>query len=278
MALQNDPAVWQNAPVDEPGVYTLDECPSKPHPHCYCYLTAADIPTLEELEQALADGEFDTPDNKFSQDPSFNTRLRPPSEAFSPTRKSYKEADYDSGDLPDVFDEDDPPEHAVYYGGGGYSEMNKYLRTGRKVDREVRDMISDLEQDLRRGVTASDLTVHRGMSEGGLAGIFGLERDWSNRGEYDFEGLVGKVMVEKGFMSTYAEGDGLNRDSSFVNLADVTFDIQLPSGTMGSKLPGISGENEFLLPPGSEMVIGDVVRGDGKVRISMILTGQGAGR
>lgn len=61
---------------DEKGVYNLEECPGKPHPHCYCYLTAAGTPTLEELEQALANGDFDTPDNKFSEDPRFNTRLR----------------------------------------------------------------------------------------------------------------------------------------------------------------------------------------------------------
>lgn len=60
---------------DEQGVYRLEDAPSKPHPHCYCYLTAANLPTLEDLEQALADGKFDTPDNKFSEDPNFNTKL-----------------------------------------------------------------------------------------------------------------------------------------------------------------------------------------------------------
>lgn len=197
-----------------------------------------------------------------------------------PTGTKYREALYESDDLPDVFSAyedrgEDLPEAADFYGGSGYRDMNRALRSGKKPKGELKDMIRELDAELSQGVTKENLQVFRGMGEDGLANIFGIERDWSNGGNYDFSSLIGQTMQERGFMSTWVQGQQLNRQSSFVDLADVILEVDLPAGTKGSKFPGVAGENEFLLPSNSTLVVTDIQEVAGKLHVRVLLTGQG---
>lgn len=128
---------------DEQGIYRLDDIPGKPHPHCYCYLTAADIPTLEELEAALANGDFDTADNKFSENPTFTPG------AESSTTSKYRE-ELDRADAGDMFK--DVPDFlknmASKNAPGVQEEFNRILDNGISIQTNS-DALGEILKDGR---------------------------------------------------------------------------------------------------------------------------------
>lgn len=194
-----------------------------------------------------------------------------------PSKDVFREAIFDGTDLPSLFNED--TEAVDYYGGSGYRDMNSLLRgeelrMSKSEVKEVKGYIAELSEDLRAQKTKFPLIVHRGMSDYGLGRMTGVEQDWSAGGTFDFSSIVGKTFKEEGFMSTWVQGENLNTVSSFVDNADVIFDIKMPPGTAGAKFPGLSGENEFLLPPGTSMRVENVVKEGEKWRVAMMLTGQ----
>lgn len=236
------------------------------HPNGRC----TPIPTLRSMVEYK--GSVDA-GGRIYQDPEWGKDSSLP-ESLGPG--SYREASYDDDSLPSMFTDewgdDIENEAASYYGGDGYKVINKGLREKGKVPKDVRGLADELRSIIRRGQTSENLIVHRGMGEPGLARIFGLERDWTKGGDFPFETLVGKAFTEKGFLSTWAPGEGLNTQSSFIDNAAVMWDISLPAGTRGSKLGGLAGENEFLIPPGANLVIHNVAKSGNKTIIKAVLT------
>jgi SPP1 gp7 family putative phage head morphogenesis protein len=252
-----------------------DEAPPA-HPNCRCTIlpvvdegAADNLPTESEPDLSTPEMEISDVADHSIEDIT--------------TDAYFKDANYDGFDLPDVWPNDEGLSDAVsLYGGDGYRDMNSMLRSGELrasseyTKKEIKTLNSSLTADLLSQKTSSPLSVYRGMSDDGFARIFGVQRDWATGGDFDFSQIKGSTFVEKGFMSTYAKGESLNTASSFVDFAQVTVKIDMPAGTYGSKFPGLSGENEFLLPPGSNLIVSDVERVGQKWQVNMTLTGQSA--
>lgn len=244
----------------------MDSPDLRDHPNGRC------TPLPTHPSQVKYKGSIDSGGNIY-QDPKWGKDSSLP-ESLGPG--SYREASYDDDSLPSMFTDewgdDIENEAASYYGGDGYKIINKGLREKGKVPKDVRGLADELRSIIRQGQTSENLIVHRGMGEPGLARMFGLERDWTKGGDFPFETLVGKAFTEKGFLSTWAPGAGLNTQSSFIDNAAVMWDISLPAGTRGSKLGGLAGENEFLIPPGANLVIHNVTKSGNKTIIKAVLT------
>lgn len=164
---------------DEQGIYLLDEIPGKPHPHCYCYLTAANLPTLEELEAALANGDFDTAESKFSEDPDFNTRLSSPSEVFKPTGKRYRDWEGSTEGLfnqpPPIVDSNFSNFPVQHYSSAELRAMESYKASAyRTINEELRaetwqsgvfqEEIPIIDDVLSRSTLNRDLLTYRGTN------------------------------------------------------------------------------------------------------------------
>lgn len=250
---------------DEQGIYRLDECPGKPHPHCYCFITAAGIPTLEELEEALANGEFDVPGKKFSEDPEFNTRLRG-AEAFKPTGKTYPIWDGSSTsgmfETPDFeYDDDDPVEYATdRYKDQTYSTMNKMLRDGRLLQEmpyNISEDIQEIDDILGMSAILQDLTTYRAVPSRTLLEHYDLDVS-------DIDSLVGRVFRDRGFQSTSLTTAAVGQ------FGDVTMRIQNPAGTSGYFFGTSDEELEVLLPRGLNMTIVGAKEEDGKIILDVL--------
>ncbi len=256
---------------DEQGIFRLDDVPSKPHPHCYCYLTAADLPTLEELEEALADGAFDTPDNKFSEDPKFNKKLEQVSRS-----RTYDEFLND----PELTYGDES------YGDTGFEGLRKRLSNeeNRAIDEYTRadtffkyrddyragrshlmDYV-DENYDLVEGVDTSavldrlfsktsiseDTTLYRAMSVG---------KDWlASKG-------VGSSIDHTFFISTSTESSLISAFGAEKQKANVVLKIWTPKGTPA--ITGATGLNEVILKSDTKMVVRRVAELSGRTLLEV---------
>lgn len=211
---------------DEQGVYHLDEAPGKPHPHCYCYLTAANIPTLEELETALVNGDFDTADQKFSEDPEFNTRM--------PKREMSKA-------LPGLTKEQ---EDAVARYTANSFELNEKLRAGDDSD----PMVKLLDDAIANSTLPRKTSVRRVITEDASYDALRAEK-------------YGEAYSDPAFMSTQKKGhqsiEDLIEDFGVGRRRPIVLDIDLPKGYNALDIGGRLDDNpnslgfdqgEVLLP------------------------------
>lgn len=191
----------------------------------------------------------------------------------------YRDADWRSGDLPDVLTR---TAAAKAYVGEGYADMNMLLRRGEVLGatpaqtRKLQAHVDSLTADLRKGVTTEDLTVYRGIRGNGAAKIFGLNKGMFGKATYEeLSGQVGAVFTDKGFTSTWAKGGNAPTDTLFADKADVLFNVRLPAGTRGSKLTiSDRDEDEFLLPPGATFVVTGVRKNGAQTVMDIVLTSQ----
>ncbi|OFW55854.1 MAG: hypothetical protein A2Y75_05415 [Candidatus Solincola sediminis] len=120
-----------------------------------------------------------------------------------------------------------------YYTGSAYTQMNGFLRGFMDATDAVKKHIRDAQAGMRPSL--KPMVFHRGTNPGQFGGA-ALDQD-----------LVGKVMVDHGFMSTSVGGRAAFGGK-------VMLEIECPSGTPMSYVDHISknqGENEMLLAAGT---------------------------
>ncbi|MBA4496350.1 ADP-ribosyltransferase [Paenactinomyces guangxiensis] len=141
------------------------------------------------------------------------------------------------------------------YTGNNYANINNVLRgiehSYQGKNGQYVDLIS---QALKKHPVPEDVMVYRGAGKVALGKYQNLPPDQ----------LVGKVIEDKGFMST-----SVNPSSAFSN--DIMFNIKVPKGTPGAYVGGLShfpDEMELLLDKGQKMIITEVKPVGGKLEIT----------
>lgn len=127
------------------------------------------------------------------------------------------------------------------YTGSSYTEMNNHLRgkDGGSASLSVKSAVQHAIQGMRP--TPEAILLHRGAGTG--RGQFGVTDD------SQFWGLTGKLLEEKGFLSTSVGG------RAAFGSTKALLEVEVPKGTMGAYVKSISShknEDEFILKPGTK--------------------------
>lgn len=151
------------------------------------------------------------------------------------------------------------------YTGSTYEDMNGVLRSGDKPVSFIRDYIDNMTKGLSKCKLDDAVWVRRGISRRGLEKFLEIETSGT------VNELIGKTVIEKGFMST-----GVSSDAGF---SGINIEIYLPKGTQaiyaepfsqfggtnsGGNWDGkkqasyIGGEAELIVQRGSEFEIKDI--------------------
>ncbi|PFT84868.1 hypothetical protein COK81_24405 [Bacillus thuringiensis] len=129
-----------------------------------------------------------------------------------------------------------------YYTQGGFMVLNEKLRTDANVSAtsDIGKNISYISAALSKMPIPEDIVVYRGTGANALGALQDLLQTKKGR-----EQLVGKVLVEKGFMST-----SILRNKAFAK--DIIFYLTVPQGTKGAYvgIGSVHDEREILLDKG----------------------------
>lgn len=157
------------------------------------------------------------------------------------------------------------------YTGSAYRSMNTALRTGNVVGSNYESQIKAAAKGLHKYKTPSDMVVRRGSNLNSLGSLLGVgdshtSTSWylTHRGEF-----IHSMAEDKGFLSTSpAPHGGFNRQ--------VEYRIFIPKGSPAPYIDNYSlnqGEEETLLPPGSQHRVIDLLEEDSKLVVYLELTG-----
>lgn len=139
------------------------------------------------------------------------------------------------------------------YTGGGYYDLNNYLRKvgdWQSIDAEKEEFIArNLDSAISRYKLKDNIRVQRGVMEDALDDLIAQYGDDSSK-------LIGKIYRDSGYMSTTVlQGNGV------ATAKPVIFEIEVPVGTgRGAYVNQLAGqyqdaEYEFLLPRNSKFEI-----------------------
>ena len=157
------------------------------------------------------------------------------------------------------------------YTGGGYYDLNNYLRRRedwKSLNAEKEEFIAqNLDSAISRYVLKNNIVVQRGVMDDALDGLI------ANYGD-DIAAFVGKDFHDDGFLSTTVVSG--NRVAS---IKPVLFEIKVPAGKgRGAYVNQLAGvfqdtEYEFLLRRGANYVIEDAIEDieTGKIIIKMVM-------
>lgn len=141
------------------------------------------------------------------------------------------------------------------YTSSGYKSMNKHLRSGEPISPEGQAYINNLQSALSNSRLRTGVTVYRGVDSDALP----------NGGNISDDDLVGKVMIDRGFMSTTFSMDTA-REFSRENI----FVIDAPAGAQGAymgEMSSVPWEDELLFNSNSILKIQNVEHDEGGTRI-----------
>lgn len=141
------------------------------------------------------------------------------------------------------------------YTSSGHKSINRHLRSGEPISAEGEEYINNLRSALCSSRLRNGVTVYRGVDSDALP--YG--------GNISDEDLVGKVMIDRGFMSTSFSIDTA-REFSHENV----FVIDAPAGSQGTyvgEMSSVPWEDELLFNSNSIMKIKSVERDESGTRI-----------
>lgn len=122
------------------------------------------------------------------------------------------------------------------YTGGGYTEMNKFLRGNSKnLSSETKAAMEGAISALNRMSAPESIVAFRGFQSFGIFNDLGSLKS-------------GTVFQDNGFHSTAV-------DANKAFSGNIRVEVRIPKGTKGAYVDHISsnqGEKEFLLPPGTK--------------------------
>ena len=117
-----------------------------------------------------------------------------------------------------------------YYTGPGYGQMNKYLRDGASISKDLLQTIKDAEAGLMKAIAPFDFLAYRCVPAKIMQEYAGSQ-----------------FFQDKGFSSTSIEPQS--------GFGDFQIDIQVrkgaPGGYVGAGISDFDNEKEFLIPPGA---------------------------
>ncbi len=143
------------------------------------------------------------------------------------------------------------------YTGGSFSTMNSYLRgISEYISDDLKEVITQCKKAIKTGKIDDDIFVRRGSDYRSLAGLAGgnthRSRDWL---EENYKDIIGKEIVDEGFMSTTPlSGSGFEASG-------VEYKIFLPKDAEATYIAPISiyeSEKEILINAGSRFKVIDV--------------------
>lgn len=157
------------------------------------------------------------------------------------------------------------------YTGSAYRSMNTALRTGNVVGSNYESQIKAAAKGLHKYKTPSDMVVRRGSNLNSLGSLLGVGDSHTSTSWYltHREEFIHSMAEDKGFLSTSpAPHGGFNRQ--------VEYRIFIPKGSPAPYIDNYSlnqGEEETLLPPGSQHRVLDLLEEDSKLVVYLELTG-----
>lgn len=157
------------------------------------------------------------------------------------------------------------------YTGSAYRSMNTALRTGNVVGSNYESQIKAAAKGLHKYKTPSDMVVRRGSNLNSLGSLLGVGDSHTSTSWYltHREEFIHSMAEDKGFLSTSpAPHGGFNRQ--------VEYRIFIPKGSPAPYIDNYSlnqGEEETLLPPGSQHQVIDLLEEDSKLVVYLELTG-----
>ena len=157
------------------------------------------------------------------------------------------------------------------YTGSAYRSMNTALRTGNVVGSNYESQIKAAAKGLHKYKTPSDMVVRRGSNLNSLGSLLGVGDSHTSTSWYltHREEFIHSMAEDKGFLSTSpAPHGGFNRQ--------VEYRIFIPKGSPAPYIDNYSlnqGEEETLLPPGSQHRVIDLLEEDSKLVVYLELTG-----
>ncbi len=162
------------------------------------------------------------------------------------------------------------------YTGMDFEDINRSLRTERKVNERLSKNIDNITDVLNNSTTVEDMIVHRHVEYDGASKFTGLrEYQLKDNSIEDLNNILkGKECTDKAFVSTSI------RDFKD-ELREVVYDIYIPKGTKGLYINELSTsykdiEYEFLLQRETKFKIQEVFKDtDGTLRIVMEVVGNG---
>ncbi len=162
------------------------------------------------------------------------------------------------------------------YTGIDYEDINRALRTERKVNERLSKNIDNITDVLNNSNTVEDMIVHRHVEFDGASKFTGLKEYQLKQTNIEELNniLKGKECTDKAFVSTSL------RDFK-EELREVVYDIYMPKGTKGLYINELSTsykdvEYEFLLQRETKFKIQEVFKDtDGTLRIVMEVIGNG---
>lgn len=156
------------------------------------------------------------------------------------------------------------------YTGSAYRPMNTALRTGNVAGSSYKSQIKAAAKGLHKYQSPYDSVVRRGSSLDSLGSMLGVgdshSTDWYLNNK---ESFINSMAMDKGFLSTSPDPHG-----GFGG--DVEYRIFVPKGSPAPYIDQYSkhrGEQETLLPPGSQHRVIDIQDEDSKLVVYLELTG-----
>ena len=157
------------------------------------------------------------------------------------------------------------------YTGSAYRSMNTALRTGNVVGSNYESQIKAAAKGLHKYKTPSDMVVRRGSNLNSLGSLLGGGDSPTSTSWYltHREEFIHSMAEDKGFLSTSpAPHGGFNRQ--------VEYRIFIPKGSPAPYIDNYSlnqGEEEALVPPGSQHRVIELLEEDSKLVVYLELTG-----
>lgn len=146
-------------------------------------------------------------------------------------------------------------EAVSFYTSSGHKSINHHLRSGEPISAEGQAYIDNLKSALGNSHLRSSVTVYRGVDSDALP----------NGGNISDEDLVGKVMMDRGFMSTSFSPETAKEFSRENVLV-----IDAPAGAQGAymgEMSSVPWEDELLFNSNSILKVKSVERDEEGTRI-----------
>jgi hypothetical protein len=149
------------------------------------------------------------------------------------------------------------------YSQGDYYEINETLRKINEFTKENAGeyyyKINQIEKAIDKFELKQDILVYRKVNYNAVR-------------HYDLTQLVGKDVIDKGFMSTSTLKEGFNASN------DVIMEIAVPKGSKGAFINDLSGyqdqEYEFLLQRNTKLKIHEVLKQGDKIFIKAVVNNE----
>ena len=139
----------------------------------------------------------------------------------------------------------DEKQSLAYYGGMGFSPMNRGLRDPTTDTGQHKQDIQQIDTAIQKGRLPENLVLYRGV--GNWQKAFGVDSE---------DQLLGKTVQDNGFISTTTDVEKASNFSNHESEGGRTLvEIHAPKDMHAVAMPFFTSENEVLLPRGTQFKV-----------------------